>query len=248
MKYKIYSASYKRAKNGVAVVHKLLPEITYIVTEDEKQDYKNIHDKVIALPNECYGKIDKNNYVLDINKKDNVILLDDDLTAIQVFNGTVQRKLNNEEIHDMLLRGFVLCNEWGLKMWGINCVSDKGSYREYTPFSTTAFIGGPFHAHIECSIRYDKKMGSKDDYDMNIQQANTNRGMLRLNMYSLICDIGGKPGGISSRRTVESELKMNRELMNKWGNKIVRYDNSNKSNKIKTYDINPIINVPINGI
>ena len=37
-------------------------------------------------------------------------------------------------------------------------------------------------------------------------------------------------------------------LQKKWGTKIVKLDNSNKSKKKKTFDINPIIKVPIKGV
>jgi hypothetical protein len=28
----------------------------------------------------------------------------------------------------------IICEDFGFHFWGLNCVTDKGAYREYTPF------------------------------------------------------------------------------------------------------------------
>ena len=173
---KIFSPSYKRALNNVAITHKYISDVTYVVTEDEKDDYLNIHDKVISIPNGNEGKIEKCNWVLDKFQGEQIVLLDDDIKKIGLFNGNKSTLLSEQEVYELIDKGFLLCKDFGFKMWGVNCATDKGSYREYTPFATTSFIGGPFHAHIECGLRYDIEMNSKDDYDMNIQQMDKHRG------------------------------------------------------------------------
>lgn len=250
MRDNIYSASYGRAENGVAVIHELIPDVRYVVCESEEEAYLKIHDRVITVPDSDFGKIEKNNHVLDLNPGGEVVLMDDDITSIGVWESNNRRKLNRDEIVDFIDHGFLLCREWGLKMWGVNCVEDKGSYREYSPFSTKAFVGGPFHAMIECGLRYDPAMSSKDDYDMNLQMMNEFRGALRFNMYFLECDMAGKPGGYSEGRTVKRELKLNQALRKKWGSEIIREDKKARSHakKEKVFDINPVLRVPIKGV
>ena len=56
-------------------------------------------------------------------------------------------------------------------------------------------------------------------------------------------------GGCADIRTISKEKDQLRLLQQKWGTKIVREDKGNKSGKkIKSYDINPIIKVPIKGV
>ena len=84
---------------------------------------------------------------------------------------------------------------------------------------------------------------------MTLQVLNKYRKNLRLNMYHYVCEQATLKGGCADYRNVEREKKQNDLLQNKWGNKIVKFDNSNKSkNKKKTFDINPIIKVPIKGV
>tara|TARA_R100001463_G_C3475493_1_gene216364 strand:+ start:27 stop:227 length:201 start_codon:yes stop_codon:yes gene_type:complete len=60
----------------------------------------------------------------------------------------------------------------------------------------------------------------------------------------------GNKGGCANYRTLEREKEQYELLLAKWGSKIVRRDNGSKSNgnKKASYDINPIINVPIGGV
>ena len=83
---------------------------------------------------------------------------------------------------------------------------------------------------------------------MSIQVLNKYRKNLRLNMYHYECDQATLKGGCAEYRNIDREKDHNIMLQRKWGDKIVRFDSSNKSNKQKTFDINPIIKVPIKGV
>jgi hypothetical protein len=246
--YKIYSASYKRS--DIAKTHKYLSEITYVVAENESDEYKKIHDKVMTIPNEVQGNLARVwNYILDHSKEENVILIDDDIKYFGRWNGNKAKKLNEEEVYNMIQEGVQLADDLDIHYWGLNCLADKGAYREYTPFGTCQYIGGPFQAHRKNDLRYDEKIYLKEDYDMTIQILNKYRKNLRLNMYHYVCEQNTIKGGCADYRNVATEIEQNIKLQKKWGSKIVRFDKSNKSSgKNKTYDINPIINVPIKGV
>ncbi|NIR06335.1 MAG: hypothetical protein GTN82_13010 [Candidatus Aminicenantes bacterium] len=132
---------------------------------------------------------------------------------------------------------------------------DKQSYREYTPFSFTSNIGGPFMVHIPHDLRYDDRMPTKDDYDMTLQQLNRYRKVLRLNKFFYVARQGGsgtgQEGGCSLGRNVANEIEQNKLLIRKWGHKIVKFDfnpRSHSSTKVRKFDLNPVVKVPIRGI
>ena len=52
---------------------------------------------------------------------------------------------------------FVLADELEVPFWGMNCIPDKGAYREYNTFSLNSEIGGAFQGFIlpEHNLKYD---------------------------------------------------------------------------------------------
>lgn len=248
----VFSPSYKRA--NIACVHKIMPFVTYVVSEDEAEDYRKIHDRVWSVPRTAQGSVSKiRNYILDNAGSEHVLMVDDDITAIKSFDGTKSkaRKLNADEIEHVIEKGMVMCEDFGIRYWGLNIVADTGAYREYTPLGLTQFIGGPWQGHYKNELRYDENLPLKEDYDMTLQVLNKYRMNLRLNMYHYVCDQHGKPGGCATYRTVEKERKQNELFRKKWGSKIVRLDSgASKVNRKKeiAYDINSVIKPPIKGV
>lgn len=248
----VFSPSYKRAT--IACVHKVMPFVTYVVSEDEADEYRKIHDKVWSVPRTAQGSLEKiRNYILDNVESEHVLLVDDDITAIKSFDGTKSRarKLSADEIVHLIAKAEIMCEDMGIKFWGLNIVADTGAYREYTPFGLAQYIGGPWQGHYKNDLRYDERMTLKEDHDMTLQVLNKYRMNLRLNMYHYVCDQHGKPGGCATYRTIEREKQQNNALRKKWGSKIVRFDTgASKVNRKKeiAYDINPIIKIPIKGV
>jgi hypothetical protein len=246
--FQVYSPSYKRAE--IAKTHKYLPFITYVVMEKEAEEYKKIHDKIWVIPDKVQGNLARVwNYILDNSENKNIITMDDDIKYFGRWNRNVQKKLDSGEVLDMMLEGMQLAIDLDVRYWGLNCLADKGAYREYTPFGTTSYIGGPFQGHRDNDLRYDEDIFLKEDYDMTLQVLNKYRKNLRLNMYHYVCEQATIKGGCADYRNVERERTQNLLLQKKWGHNIIKQDNSQKkgSNK-RQYDFNPIIKVPIKGI
>jgi hypothetical protein len=244
---KIFAPSWKRA--DIACTHKYLTEVVYVVAESQKTDYNGL--KILVCPDSAQGNLCRvRNWILN-NQKGDILLIDDDLTALGVWIGNQSKKLNEAEAIEFIEHGFILAKDMGCKYWGINPAMDKGSYREYTPFSTKTYIGGPFQAFIDLDLRYDENLPLKEDYDLTIQVLNKNRKALRINYAHYFNDMHGKKGGCADYRTIEKEKEQFKLLQKKWGSKIVRTDSGESQvnrKKKKTYDINPIIKVPINGV
>ena len=161
------------------------------------------------------------------------------------------QKINSTDVHSFLNYGFNLAKEFNCKYWGLNLNNDKGSYREYSPFSLKSVLLGPFGGFIKgFDCRYDEKLPLKEDYDLSIQALNKYRKILRVNFVHYVCKQHTNEGGCASYRTINREKKQLLLLQKKWGKSIVKEDTTKKknSNKVKTFDINPVIKVPIGGI
>ena len=93
-------------------------------------------------------------------------------------------------------------------------------------------------------------MPLKEDYDLAIQHLNKYRGILRLNGYHYLCEQSTNKGGCAAMRNRKREQEQFELMQKKWGSNIVREDKSNKgkTKKVKVFDYNPIIKVPIKGI
>ena len=125
----------------------------------------------------------------------------------------------------------------------MNLLPDKGAYREYTPFSLTVPILGPFQAFNNLDLRYSESLPLKEDYDLSLQVLNKYRKTLRFNAYHYYVKQHTNIGGCADYRTLEREKAQIIAFQKKWGKQIVQEDKSSKG-----FDINPIVKIPIRGV
>lgn len=218
---------------------------------EKNPDYKECFVKV---PKGVQGNVARiRNYILNDNKdKDVCCLVDDDISYIGCYEGLQLKKLEKDEILPFIEKYTILCDDFGYKMWGVNLNSDPQCYREYTPFSTTSVVLGPFSCYLkgnEC--RYDEELPLKEDYDMSLQNLNKYRGILRVNKYHYSCEQSTNKGGCAAMRNIEREKEQLMMIIKKWGSKIVKNDMSDRSHssdKKKKIDYNPVVKVPIKGV
>lgn len=257
MDIKICAPSYKRPDKVDTL--KYIPSCRIYVSEEEVKEYKkNYPDSNIINVNKKYqGNISRiRNYILDKEMSNDcvVCIIDDDLKGIGYFEDLEIHWLKDEkEIYDFIERYSELAESWGIKFWGINVNPDKQNYREYTPFSLTSYVGSPFGVHFKHDIRYDERFSLKEDYDFIISYLNKYRKALRVNKYFYDTKQTEQVGGCAVYRNIEREKEQMDLLIKKWGSKIVkreqlRYSRSHKSSKVRRFDINPIVSIPIRGI
>jgi hypothetical protein len=255
MKISICAPSYKRA--NIVLTKKYLPGIVrYYVDSKEYNDYKenNPNEIIIKCEDGIQGNISRiRNYILDKEfalGNDAVLIVDDDLKGVYNWENSSKKLIEKNEFMAFLEKHTILCKEFGFVLWGLNVNEDKQTYKEFTPFNTTNFIGCPFHCTLkESSLRYDERMPLKEDYDMTIQQCNKYRGCLRLNNYFYNAKQSKQVGGAASVRNFEEEKRQLKLLIKKWGSKIVKIDKRDRSTKdSRKIDYNPKIYLPIKGI
>lgn len=261
MNISINCPSYKRP---YVETLEYLPFCKVWVDHKEYDEYikanPGFEENIISCPEGIQGNLCRiRNYILDQefnNGADVVLIIDDDLKGIYYWNGSkempYEKKLvSADEFMAFIEKYSIMCDELGFKFWGLNCNADALSYRQYTPFSTVAYIGGPFQCFLKNDLRYDENLPLKEDYDMTLQQCNKYRGVLRCNKFFYNCKQSKQAGGCATYRNYDRERQQLEALQKKWGSKIVKIDktkNFNQKKESKEFDYNPIIKIPIKGI
>ncbi len=246
MRVKFYAPSYKRSEKSITQIN--YPFVKLVVKEDEADQYRENGNDIVVCPNEAQGNLCRvRNWILDnlFDDADCLVLVDDDCRMIGRWENQKNIKFNPEELEEFCEINAQLCQDLGFKFWGLNCVTDKGAYREYTPFGFTQYIGGPFQAHLKGSeIRYDLNLPLKEDYDITLQHCLEYGGALRINYAHYDVKQAEQTGGCATYRNLAKEKEQFFALQRKWGKDIIKRDQSSK----KSFDFNPVMKVPIKGI
>lgn len=256
MKISVCCPSYKRPKVKTL---DYLPFCRVYVDNKEYDKYKEMNPEeadIVSVPDGIQGNLCRiRNYILDQELKENdvCLIIDDDLNGVFYFEQLKERKVESRDFLSFIEKYSIMAKDLGAYFWGINCNSDPQSYREYSPFSTLSYIGGPFQCFLKgIKERYDERLPLKEDYDMTLQNLNNHRVVLRVNKFHYKCEQSTIAGGCAAYRNIEREKEQLKLLQKKWGTKIIKIDSADKSHKrkkvAKIIDYNPVVKVPIKGI
>ena len=241
--------SYKRAQYLAGKDYFTMAK--YVIPESQKDEYLNTlsEDRIITIPDSEDGNIvKKRNWILN-NIPRPLVMIDDDVKSIWYWedrhNQYLRRLLPSELVNDFFERGFELAEEFGCKMWGIAQNTDDRVYLDFKPFSLTCVILGPFQGHLDHDLKFDDRMGSKEDYDMSLQQLQRYKKILRWNKFAYEGEQQLNSGGIVSFRSMDKEIEWCKAIMRKWGAKIIKYNLP----PVKLTDLrNGKTQVPIRGV
>lgn len=209
--------SYKRA--GIVTTLEVVPFGWLWVPESQGAAYEEHYPgRVLTIPDELDGNISKKiNAILDRSPCPWVMMLDDDISNIGYWEDAGHHWMDPDEIEQFMIHHFILAQDLGVEMWGINQGKDEMWYMTYTPFSLLAPILGPFVGHLEPVLRYDERINYKEDYDFWLMNIEMHRKTLRANKYHYLHDHGELRGGLVSSRSMEKELKAAEMMHQKWG-------------------------------
>jgi len=241
--------SWKRP--NTAYTHKYFRGTKYVVAKSQAEEYRKNGLNVWECPDSAQGNLCRvTNWIIDNCETRWLIVTDDDLSWLGMWEGNRHIILNEEQAIEKIENSFILAEDLGVPFFGLQCLPDKGAYREYTPLSFNNYIGGAFQGFIlpDFQLRYDESLPLKEDYDMTLQVCNSYRKVLRVNYLHYNVKQQEGVGGCADIRTLEREREQFSLLQKKWGTRIVTTDRSNKSSKTKKYDINPILKIPIKGV
>jgi hypothetical protein len=240
--FDIYIPTYGRA--GYMITHKVLPNAIIVCPESQLKEYEKYYPglKFKPCPDSVEGNMaKKRNWIKDNADKDWFIMVDDDIKYFQYIEHGKQIKMDHEHIMEFFHNGFLMCEELGTVLWGINLQTDPKFYREYSPISFLAVVLGPFTGHIKNDLRYAENLPTKEDYDYSIQVLHKYHKVLRFNKFAYMAGhINNGGGGSLSIRRMKLEEEQNILLQKKWGERIVKFDMKK--------DIDPKIKIPLKGI
>jgi hypothetical protein len=246
MKIGYFAPSYKRPEKSIT--QKNYPFIKLVVCESQSEEYLLNGNDIIICPDNAQGNISRiRNWIKDnlMNNFDAIIMIDDDNNGIGIWQKQKYKILNSDELQEFCENIAIMCNDFGFKSFGLNCVIDKGAYMEHTPFSTNKFIGAPFHGILKGNkCIYDESIPLKEDYDWTLQNLKKYKGVLRINFASYHVKQAEQIGGCANMRNIKEEEKQFNLLQSKWGNKIIQKDNKSK----RKFDFNPILKTPLKGV
>jgi hypothetical protein len=209
--------SYRRA--GKVRTLDIAPFAHVWVPESQGEEYRRYYgDRVITIPDDQDGNLcRKSNAILDRSPCPWTLILDDDVSEIGFWDDGRHYKASPEYLEEMIIDSFLLADEVGVKLWGINQVKDSLAYRTYTPIAFLSPILGPFNGHLAPVLRYDESVLGKDDYDFWLQNIRKYHRTLRINRFHYMNDHGKMSGGFVSMRTMDAEEKGAARMMEKWG-------------------------------
>lgn len=246
--------SYKRA--GKVETIKSIPSSNIFIHKSEYEAYKKFYKKenLVVMPDGLKGNVAKvRNFILDYGEDATVTcMIDDDLLYLAYWeNGESHPLALEKEVYDFIYKYSVIAMDLGVHLWGINVAPDQRFYPVDMPFKFIAYISASFSCHIEPKLRYDERFPLKEDYDFVLQNLNIYRRVLRVNKYYYVMKHQTQTGGCATYRNVEREREQLFLLQKKWGKKIVRADtlksSRGRSEKVRKFDINPLIYPPIKG-
>lgn len=241
--FKIVIPSYKRPERVLAA--EWCTEAYIAIHEGEKAAYAATYgeDRLIVMPTDVQGNIARvRNWILD-HVGGNIVMMDDDVRYLSRTENRECNPLSQQEALEFFENGFIMCEDIGAYLWGMQVTPDRLLYCEYTPFSTQAPVLATVCCHRAATpLRYDERIPLKEDYDFYLQNLKRFRKVLRFNMYHYhpehITNSGG--GGCIAYRTMDRERECADLLVKKWGSRIVHVDFDRS--------LNPIIKSPLAGV
>lgn len=245
--FEIAIPSYKRADDCLTA--KCFSRAIIFCHKFEAEEYrKHNKNKIVVIPDELAGKgmAVIRNFILDNTKSENVVMLDDDIKQFGYYEKLEMFLMTENEVYALFENFFRMTKEAGTKLWGVNLQSDKKFYREYSPLSLSSVILGPCMGITkDKDIRFDDRLGLKEDYDYSIQVLRKFRKILRFNKYHYVSAHIKKKGGCASYRTMKKEEDQAMLFQKKWGKAIVHITRKTQGGNMS---INPVVHCPIKGI
>lgn len=244
----MFIISYKRANNVLSA--KWAKGATIVVPESQEAEYRKYNPKmeIMAIPDEEDGNCaKKKNAVLRRTIGEDVIIIDDDIRSIGFHEKGMIWDATEEEVLLMAENMFLMAKEAGTILWGINVEDDKKFYREYSPFSLSSVVLGPFTCirNIDETMRFDEVIWLKEDYDFSLKVMNKYRKIIRNNKWFYEVEHITNEGGLVDKRKYDEEMRQLEMLQKKWGRNIVEIKRNTQHGNLS---INPIVRIPIKGI
>jgi len=223
MSYQVVIPTYGRADTiqdkTLAILHNYqIPkaQITLFVANNEE---KELYEK--QVPKSLYGSIvtgvpgiaNQRNFIMKYYPVGtHLVSFDDDITGIsEVQDGKLIPLIS---LKKTIQQGFSLCKKMGYSMWGIYPTKNAG-WMSTVPSTNLKFLIGHMFGIINRKIQLQMQL--KVDYELSLENAVRDGGVIRLNHVAATTKMGNKGGiGKSVEERQKTYVKVVDALMKKY--------------------------------
>ncbi|MBU1974624.1 MAG: hypothetical protein KKH52_04490 [Nanoarchaeota archaeon] len=217
-KYRIVILSRSRSKWISA--HKIFPEATLVVPDNEVDFYKHLGLEIIPINPEIRGLGEIRNWIIKKFPEEVIVMVDDDVTALWYMHVAYGVNIKDPDYIQQVIENLIVMSlDLGVKCFGFNQAFDVRKYRPFEPFRLKGWVGGVIGV-IGKDQLFTTVNKCKVDIDFCLEQLKTNRIILVDNRYSFIQKRDRNLGGLSLIRTQNQIEAEKRFLKQKWQNHV----------------------------
>ena len=218
-----------KGRAGLMTTNQVIDVDKVYVPESEVKDYeaeyKNL--EIVGVPDSIKGITRTRNYILESEEDKHIVQIDDDVEYFFRFEGTKVFKIFDKGRIKLLFKNmFVMAEELGTNLWGLQLATDPKFYREYSPFSMGSIIVANLFGMINDGQRFDERFIVKEDYDYSLQSMYKHRKVFKNQKYGVKVKHLFNSGGVVSYRSRQTEEDAYNLLLKKWGNRIIKRNNN----------------------
>ena len=211
--------------------HKLLNEYVVLCPESEKSQYEKFidKDKIETIPDKIKGLAGVRNWVIK-NYKEDVIMLDDDITAFYYIRDKAYRIKDKDVVDQILNNVYVLAKDCGVRLFSINQTYDPKKYLPTSPFKLKGWVGSVVGI-IGKDLLLDETNKVRVDVDYSLQSLMKDRMIFVDNRFAFYSKKNFNGGGNSINRSEENLINEKKYLKEKWG-KYIHFGNGKQSDLV----------------
>lgn len=216
IKVGIYVPSYKRYDK--IMTYHILNKCTYVVRESEAELYRaaGISDLLVAPDDEINSLPKIRQWIIDNTPEPIVIQIDDDIKEFLYNHKNSQQVLTKDEVDIELSRFAQMIVDLGI---GLSSISMRAiPYNYQGEFQFTGLIGGVvIFNKTKLKSKYDTKIISKVDVDVELQELLHNRIILIPKYFVMTSGVDTNKGGSNDTKTLQKIEGIVEYLKTKWG-------------------------------
>lgn len=186
-------AMLKRYGIDMRLVH------VFVVPEEYAEYREKIESEVTVIAG-VLGLVKQRKFITDYFPVDSyIVFLDDDIEDLLYLGSWV-------DLHDTFKRGFLLCEQYFSRLWGIYPAANK-FFMSWNHSHNLKYIIGSCYGLINRDVLPEAPMDDKEDVWRTCSYYEADGVVVRMNDISVKSKYYVEPGGMVDSRTEESNMK-----------------------------------------
>ncbi len=229
---KICCPSYKRSQT--ATTPKYITEAILYVKESEAKEYqKNFKNEIISVPDGIDGITATRNYILEHQKGNDILMLDDDLLEFFYFEKAERidlRQSTENQREYAFKKCFKIAHDLDIKVFGCDITGNLYSNHIFKPISINQNINGTLLGITKQNkLKFDETFIVKEDIDFILRSWEQNRAVLKFSHFKFRTSHWSNKGGCVEYRNDNIESEAIARLKKRYPNMIICGHGKNKN-------------------